>query len=98
MKQSIIQPHGYKCFLCGRNGNGDKLERHHIFGGANRKKSDEDGLTVWLCGDRCHRNGRYAAHQNRNTMDELHRAGESIWIETFGTKEEFIKRYGKDYL
>ena len=29
-----------ECFLCGRNGNGDPLDRHHIFNGANRKKSE----------------------------------------------------------
>ena len=41
-----------ECFLCGRNGRGDRLERHHIFGAANRKLSEKYGLTVWLCGDR----------------------------------------------
>ena len=45
------------CWLCGRNGNGDPLECHHIFGGAMRKKSEKYGLKVYLCGDRCHRNG-----------------------------------------
>ena len=39
---------GY-CWLCGRWGH---LEEHHIFGGANRKKSTRYGLTVFLCGDR----------------------------------------------
>lgn len=44
-----------ECFLCKRNGSGDRLERHHIFGGANRWKSEKLGLVVWLCGERCHR-------------------------------------------
>lgn len=38
------------CWLCGRNGNGDPLECHHIFGGAMRKKSEKYGLKVYLCG------------------------------------------------
>ena len=42
-----------RCFLCGRNDSGDPLERHHIFGGANRKKSEKYGLVVYLCGNRC---------------------------------------------
>ena len=41
-----------RCFLCGRNDTGDPLERHHIFGGANRKKSEKYGLVVYLCGNR----------------------------------------------
>lgn len=43
-----------RCWLCGRWG---WLEEHHIFGGANRKKSEKYGLKVGLCGDTCHRNG-----------------------------------------
>lgn len=33
------------CFICGSE---KQLELHHIFGGANRKKADDDGLTVYL--------------------------------------------------
>ena len=43
-----------RCFLCGRNDPSDPLERHHILGGANRKKSEKYGLVVYLCGNRCH--------------------------------------------
>lgn len=35
-----------ECFICGRTSN---LERHHIFGASNRKKSEQYGLTVDLC-------------------------------------------------
>lgn len=31
------------CWLCGKNGNGDPLELHHIFGGAMRSKSEKYG-------------------------------------------------------
>lgn len=87
-----------ECFLCGRNGKGDRLERHHIFGGANRDKSEKFNLTVWLCGERCHRNGKLSAHQNSQVADYLHRYGEAKFIEESGTREEFVTLFGKDYL
>ena len=50
-----------QCWKCGKWG---QMERHHIFEGvANRKKSEEYGLVVLLCGEECHRNGREAAHR-----------------------------------
>ena len=60
------------CWLCGSNGCADPLDRHHIFGGANRKKSERMGLVVYLCHNRCHIFGRYSAHQNKETMLKLH--------------------------
>lgn len=94
--KSIIQPEEeYKtCFLCGRNGVSDPLERHHIFGGSNRKHSEKDGLCVWLCGSRCHRNGPLSAHMNRQTADKLRRIGQSAWEKRYGTRDEFVSRYG----
>lgn len=88
-----------KCFLCGRNGNGDPLECHHLFGGANRKKSDRLGLTVWLCGNECHRLGRNAAHRNKDTMLFLHAYGQMKAMEEQGwTVDDFRREFGKNYL
>lgn len=87
-----------ECFLCGRNGSGDRLERHHIFGGANRDLSEKYGLCVLLCGDRCHRNGKYAAHRNAETAEYLHRWGEEKAIKEGMTREQFRELFGKDYL
>lgn len=87
------------CFLCGRNGNGDRLERHHIFGAGNRPKSEKYGLVVYLCGDRCHRNGTYSAHQNKQIADYLHRYGQKKCMSEQGwTKEKFIAEFGRNYL
>ncbi|MCH5210411.1 MAG: hypothetical protein J1F01_05540 [Oscillospiraceae bacterium] len=88
-----------ECFLCGRNGNGDRLERHHIFGGPNRKKSEKYGLVVYLCGERCHRNGEYAAHRNKDTAAYLHRYGQEKAMKEQGwTVEQFRKVFGRNYL
>ena len=88
-----------KCFLCGRNGNGDRLERHHIFGAANRDKSEQLGLVVWLCGERCHRLGRLSVHQNAEVMDYVHRYGQmKAMKEQNWTKEQFREVFHANYL
>lgn len=88
-----------KCFLCGRNGNGDRLELHHIFGAANRDKSDKYGLTVYLCGERCHRLGRLSVHQNAEVMEYVHKYGQRLAQKKYGwTKEEFREIFGRNYL
>lgn len=86
------------CWLCGRNGNGDPLEKHHIFGGALRGLSDRYGLTVYLCGERCHRNGAEAAHRSGETMAKLHRYGQLRVMEEQGwSTEDFIRHFGKSF-
>ena len=90
---------GRECFLCGRNGCGDPLDKHHIFGGAYRKKADRYGLYVYLCHDRCHENGKNAAHRSRETMDMLHRYGQKKAMEEQGwSREEFVLEFGRNYL
>lgn len=87
------------CFLCHRNGAADPLDRHHIFGGPNRKKSEKYGLVVYLCHNECHIFGKNAVHQNADTMQYLHEYGERKWLDdTGGTIEDFIKEFGKNYL
>lgn len=88
-----------ECFLCARNGNGDRLERHHIFGGSRRKLSEKYGLVVWLCGSRCHREGPYSVHMNAKIMDELHQFGQRLAQEKYGwTVDEFRDIFGANYL
>lgn len=88
-----------KCFLCGRNGNGDKLDRHHIFGAANRNKSEKYGLVVLLCHERCHIFGKYSVHQNADVMDYLHKVGQLKAMSEQGwTVEQFREIFGANYL
>lgn len=98
MTKSIIQEDSSKCFLCGRNGSSDPLEKHHVFpGNPNRKHSEEDGLFVFICGDRCHRNGKLSAHQSAVTAELLKVEAQKAY-EDRHTREEFVQRYGKNYL
>ena len=90
--KSIIQDESCKvCYLCGGYGS----DRHHcLHGTANRKKADEDGLTVMLCHD-CH----MKLHDTGLNDRYLQRQAETRWIEHYKSSiEEFIKRYGKNYL
>lgn len=88
-----------KCWLCGRNGSVDPLDKHHIFCGANRKKSEKYGLWVYLCHDRCHIFGPDSVHQNKETMDRLHQYGQRRAMQENGwTIDDFIKKFGKNYI
>lgn len=88
--KSIIS-NAKSCYLCGKTFN---LEKHHcIFGTANRKKADQDGLWVNLCHD-CHQ-----AIHNQDIWEKkaLQEIAQEKW-ELKNTREAFIKRYGKSYL
>lgn len=87
------------CWLCDRNGTGDPLEMHHIFGGAYRKKSEKYGLTVYLCGKRCHREGAQSAHRCRETREKLRRYGQRKVMQEQGWDvERFRQEFGRNYL
>ena len=88
-----------ECWLCGANGSSDPLDKHHIFPGAYRDKSEKYGLVVWLCHDNCHIFGPYAAHKNPETMRSLKEYGQKKAMEEQGwTTTDFIKEFGKNYL
>lgn len=88
-----------KCFLCGRTETSyNRLEVHHIFGGANRPLSEKYGLTVTLC-HACHNEPPDGAHYNAEVMDYLHRYGQEKAMQGQGwTEDEFREIFGKNYL
>lgn len=87
------------CWLCGRNGSSDQLDKHHIFGGSNRKLSEKYGLVVHLCHDRCHLYGEDAVHNNPDTMQELHEYGQKkAMADNDWTVDDFRAVFGKSYL
>lgn len=93
--KSILQTDREYCYLCGRNGNGDPLEKHHVFGGtANRKKSEKYGLYVWICGSRCHREGPVSAHRCKLTALRLKIDAQKAFERTH-TREEFYQEFGR---
>ena len=94
--KSIIQKKKI-CYICNKN---VLLEEHHcIFGNANRKKSEQDGLKVFLCQE--HHRGRFGVHgKNGHELDMmLKKTAEKTWLEYYNkTIDDFIERYGRNYL
>ena len=87
-----------RCFICQRNRHAGGLERHHIFGGANRKLSEKYGLVVYLC-HYCHNEPPYGVHHNKKTAEMLHRYGQKKAMKEQGWQlETFIEVFGKNYL
>jgi hypothetical protein len=88
-----------ECFLCGKNGWSDKLDRHHIFNKHNRNKSEKYGLVVYLCHNECHIFGKNSVHMNRDVDLKLKQYGQQKAMEEQGwSKEDFIRIFGKNYL
>lgn len=84
-----------ECFICGRT---NKIEKHHIFNGAYRRKSERFGLTVDLCHD-CHNEPPNGAHHNAETMIMIKQQGQmKAMFEQGWTTEQFIEEFGKNYL
>lgn len=51
------------------------IERHHIFNGAYRKKSEKYGLVIDLC-HYCHNEPPNGVHYNADNMKKLKRYGQ----------------------
>ena len=95
--KSIIQANKDRCYICGKNASADYwgLDEHHVFSGANRKKSEKYGLKVYLCHHSCH---LYGVHKDAELNRELRAKVQKIAMEHYGwTTEEFIKIFGKNY-
>lgn len=75
-------------------------ERHEVFfSKAYRMKSIKDGLIIFLTEDD-HRGTNGVHGKNGDKLNRyLKRTAEKVWISYYKkTKEEFRKRYGKNYL
>lgn len=85
---SILQDKKY-CFICGSPKN---LHDHHIMNGPLRKKSEEDGLKVWLCAY-CH----IRVHEHNEQAEFLKKIAERKYLEKHSF-DEYMKRYKRNYL
>lgn len=94
--QSIIKGDDEYCFICKQLGclNPGTEVHHMMFGTAKRKLADQDGLTVHLCNYH-----HFMLHRHGLHKEELQQLAEKTWLEHYNkTVEDFIKRYGKNYL
>lgn len=100
MPKSIIQADCERCYLCGGYGTSiDPLDRHHVFFGPLRKKSERYGLTVYLHHGKCHIFGKRAVHVDAEVCRKLQEEVQRIAMEYYGwTAEEFRLKVGKNCL
>ena len=88
-----------QCFLCGRNGSKDPLDRHHCFGGALKRKSEKYGLLVDLCHHDCHIFGAEAVHNNKENRLKVQRwAQRKAMREQGWNTDDFLREFGRNYL
>lgn len=96
---SIIQKDKERCFLCGMIGYVDPLDKHHVYYGSLRSKSERYGLTIYLHHDRCHIYGDQAVHKNAKIDRKIKKYVQKVAMSHYGwTTEDFIKLFGKNYL
>ena len=91
---SILKRNAVKsCHVCLRNMG--VLQRHEVFHGSNRSKSKEYGLWIEVC-HICH----YRIHNGDGKMDRyLKEDAQRAAMEYYGwSLEEWIKRFGKNYI
>jgi hypothetical protein len=98
MAKSIIQADREHCFICGRNSHADYfgLDEHHVFGGANRKRSEAFGLKVYICHDRCHLNG---VHKDAELNRKVQAVVQKRAMQHYGWSiADFINIFGRNFI
>ena len=81
------------CSVCGS----PEVHRHEVyFGRANRKLSVEYGMMEWLCVTH-HLHSEFGVHRNREFDLKLKAEYQAIF-EEYGTREDFMKIFGRSWL
>ena len=73
------------------------VERHHIFGGANKKKSEMYGFIAPLRPD-LHPNGVFAGKDAKEIDTKLKQMAQEYFEEHIGSREMFMTEFGRNYL
>lgn len=90
MAKSIITDVTEYCLMCAKPTN----DTHHLcFGRSERRLADEDGLTIPLCRE-CHS----MIHNDARLGHFSKILGQIAWEGKYGSREDFIKRYGKSWV
>lgn len=81
------------CFFTGTA----PVERHHIFGGHNRKNSEKYGFVIPLRPD-LHPNGVHAGANAKEIDEQLKTMAQKYFEDHYGSREDFRRIFGKSYL
>ena len=97
-KEYCIMPNSFRIGMEWSNVRFPNSHRHEVFGAANRNKSIEDGLVIFLTPE-MHNMSNKGIHFNKEFSEYAKKIAEKRWCEYYGkTKEQFRKRYGKNYI
>lgn len=81
------------CYVC----DSPYVQIHHIiYGTANRQISDKYGYVIGLCQE--HHTGRQGVHFNKQLDMQLKRMAQEHFEANYGTREDFIKTFGKSFI
>ena len=93
--ESIFTNDLSKCVITGATKeSGADIHVHHIFGAANKANSEKYHFLIPLRAD-WHDMADYGIHFNRELDLKTKRYCQEYWLKHYGTKEEFIKVFGK---
>nr|WP_301907426.1 phosphoenolpyruvate carboxykinase [uncultured Anaerostipes sp.] len=92
--ESVLQTEKV-CYVCGTE---QDLHCHHIFEGtANRRKSEEHGMKIWLCA-RHHNMSNSGIHFNPDLENEVKKTAQRYFERHIGDREAFRREFGKSWL
>lgn len=97
--KSIIVKDLKVCLNCEKTDGFVKIEKHHVIHGTSgRKLSTQYHLIIGLCGE-CHR-GTYGVHgcKGHELDEKLKRIAQRYWERKNGSREDFIRVFGKSYI
>ena len=84
-----------ECELCGST---QWIERHHVFNGAYRRKSEKFGAVAYLC-HFCHNEPPDGVHFNAEKMKQLKAKYQVQIMDKYSmTEDDFICEFGKSYI
>ena len=89
--ESIIQTEK-RCYICARTSG--KLHIHHCLSGTSDRELSEDyALKIYLC-PQCHSK----VHDKHMYETEIKQMAQRKFEEVYGTREDFIRIFGKSFL
>lgn len=80
------------CIICKR----PRQQIHHVLGGRNRAKSDFYHYLVPLCEE--HHTGSHGVHSSHQMDVHFKQMAQRHFEKTHGTREDFIRVFGKSWL
>lgn len=92
-RKSVLTDDLKHCMITGS----ENVHIHHVFGGSNRKKSERYGFIIPLHPD-FHNMSNLGIHFNRPMSLKYKRLCQEWYEDNIGTRDKFIKEFGKSYL